>query len=73
MMTTAEAMKYWQSLRLYSNESCCTSSHEYYNREKNLLVPKPDGSVCDRELAWRQYVRIRDNDPNFPFNKQWLI
>lgn len=71
MMNAAEAMKYWQSLNTFEEESCCASAHEYFDKHSKL-VPKPDHMVCDRELAWRQYVRIRDNDPNFPFNRKWL-
>lgn len=73
-MTTAEAMRVWQSHRTHEidNENCCIYSHEYIDKN-NRLVPKADHLVCEREIAWRTYVRIRDNNPNFPFtNRNWL-
>jgi hypothetical protein len=74
-MTVCEAMECWQSLLTYEfdDEVCCHQSHEYYNSDKKMIVPKCDERVCERERAWRNYVRVRDNDPNFPFNKEWLI
>ena len=29
---------------------------------QNFIVatPKPDSKVCEREIAWRKYVRLRD-------------
>lgn len=70
-MTVKEAMRIWQSLITFDDESCCNSSHEYYDKNSKLS-PKQDHLVCDREMAWRRYVRLRDNDPHFPFNRKWL-
>lgn len=73
-MTAAQAMQAWQSLRSYEveNENCCIYAHEYIDKN-NRAVPKADHAVCERELAWRTYVRIRDCNPSFPFtNKNWL-
>jgi hypothetical protein len=44
------------------NNQCCTSQH--VTTFTNCW--KPDDQVCDRELAWRRYVRLRDGDPLFP-------
>lgn len=49
-----------QPLLEYGN--CCNRKHNDYDNS-----PKHDDNVCDRELAWRVYVRIRDNNPGFPF------
>lgn len=71
MMTAGQAMKIWQKLLHEDDEVCCTNSHEYFV-QKNQVAPKPDDMVCERELAWRTYVRIRDNNPNFPFDQQQI-
>lgn len=70
-MTSGQAMKIWQKLLFEDEEACCNKAHEYYTN-KNEVVPKPDDMVCERELAWRTYVRLRDNNPHFPFNKNQL-
>lgn len=78
-MTTTQALKIWERLqpratikvnKFYEDipGPCCKGSHEYYNTQKNQVVYKPDHMVCDREMAWRRYVRLRDNNPDFPFN-----
>jgi len=66
-MTSGQAMRIWQKLLSIDDEACCKNSHEYYI-DKNKAAPKPDPLVCERELAWRNYVRIRDKNPDFPFN-----
>lgn len=35
--------------------NCCAENH--FSPDKG---PLPDNMVCQRELAWRKYVRIRD-------------
>lgn len=70
-MTVKDAMREWQRHITFENESCCNGSHEYFDH-KNKVIPKPDNMVCDRELSWRKYVRVRDKDPHFPFNKRFL-
>jgi hypothetical protein len=50
------------------NGNCCNGAHTYGN-----LRPKPDEHVCERENAWRRYVRLRDGDPEFPFKKELRI
>lgn len=39
--------------------ACCTqpNSSGHYDRQGD---PLPDDMVCDRERAWRDYVRLRD-------------
>lgn len=71
-MSLADEMKKWQSTRIFSDEICCLKSHEYYNGALKI-IPKPDEYVCEREKAWRNYVRKRDNNPQFPFDRKWLI
>lgn len=41
---------------------CCRQEHEY---SKFSHSPKPDNDVCEREKAWREYVRERDGNPRF--------
>lgn len=82
-MTVSEALKIWQSLqptetviinKYYADipGPCCKGSHEYYSTHKSQIMFKPDHMVCDREKAWRRYVRLRDNNPDFPFNNNFL-
>lgn len=83
-MTASQALRIWQSLRptevikvgkFYEDVPgpCCKASHEYFNSQKNSISFKPDHMVCDRERAWRRYVRIRDNNPDFPFNNTFAF
>jgi len=83
-MTTVQALKLWENLRpttimkvngTYEDVPgpCCKGAHEYYNNEKSQIIFKPDHLVCDRERAWRRYVRIRDNNPDFPFNNTFAF
>lgn len=69
-MTAGQAMKIWQKLLHEDDEACCMNSHEYLINKQ--ATPKPDDLVCERELAWRTYVRLRDNNPLFPFHKDQL-
>jgi hypothetical protein len=71
MRTLQQAIKQWQEQLDDWDSTCCNNSHDYLS-DFGLLVAKPDDKVCSRELAWRQYVRIRDDNPNFPFNKENL-
>ena len=64
-------MKIWQKLLHDDDEACCMNSHEYFIT-KSEVAPKPDDLVCERELAWRTYVRLRDRNPLFPFKKEQL-
>lgn len=83
-MTVQQAMRLWQSLqpttiikveKFYEDApgTCCKASHEYYNAQKSQIMFKPDHLVCDRERAWRRYVRLRDNNPNFPFSNNFAF
>lgn len=78
-MTVTRALRLWESLqptttikvnKFYEDVPgpCCRGSHEYYNSQKSQIMFKPDHMVCEREKAWRRYVRLRDNNPDFPFN-----
>lgn len=51
-------------------ESCCFQGrHESFQSSARDDMPfytiEPDEQVCERERAWRQYVRIRDNNPYY--------
>lgn len=72
-MTSNQAMRIWQNLSGDYEVSCCKGSHEYYSNSKSQIVFKPDHLVCDRERAWRRYVRLRDNNPDFPFNNTFIF
>lgn len=69
------AFEEWRSLRPESGGSCCNVSHfKRPNILDNVIdqldgkgEPLPDADVCERERAWREYVRIRDCNPEFPF------
>ena len=52
-----EAMKLWQSI---PSASC--QCHTHYTKKG----PVPDYMVCERERAWRNYVKIR-GEPKFEF------
>jgi len=65
-MTVREAYIKWQNTLNKWTRTCCNQQHEYINN-LGLLMPKEDDQVCERERAWRQYVRLRDESPNFPF------
>jgi hypothetical protein len=69
MISLQEAIKQWQNQLDDWDDTCCNSSHDYLS-DIGLLYSKPDSQVCKRELAWRQYVRIRDDNPHFPFNSK---
>ena len=63
----AEAFNEWAKLKPENKfESCCAVGHYYYD-ESFIEAPRPDEKVCAREKAWRNYVRLRDNNPSWPF------
>lgn len=83
-MTVTQALRLWEGLqpstiirvnKFYDEVPgpCCKASHEYYNSQKSQITFKPDHMVCDRERAWRRYVRLRDNNPEFPFNNTFAF
>lgn len=44
---------------------CCFNEHFISKAFSEVLIPIDDNLVCKRELAWRHYVRRRDNDPSY--------
>jgi hypothetical protein len=66
-MTLKEAYEFWQRWREDNMGSCCHAGHFSYSGVKRW-IPRPDKDVCAREKAWRMVVRIRDNQPNWPFD-----
>lgn len=62
---------------------CDTHGHYYRvkveGRSKKLgkydLIPRPDNEVCERERAWRAYVRLRGEAPieNKPKKKEGYL
>lgn len=71
MITLKEAIEQWQNQIDDRRDNCCNHSH-FITDEIGSLIPKPDNEVCRREQAWRVYVRIRDNNPTFPFARRWF-
>lgn len=63
------AMETWQRLQPRDGAKCCQVQHNF-GTPSGLGDPKPDDRVCPRELAWRFYVRARDQNPGWPFLKQ---
>jgi hypothetical protein len=49
-----KAAREWQSFDPETNCVCPT----HFNMAGD---PLPDDSVCDRERAWRRYVKVRDS------------
>jgi len=72
MISLKEAIEQWQNQIDHYRDNCCNQSH-FNNDEIGNLTPKPDSEVCKREQAWRTYVRIRDNNPTFPFGRKWFL
>lgn len=68
MMTVQEAYFMWRRHLEGKGYICCSKSHCYFD-DRDGFVPKADEDVCERERAWRIYVRLRDNNPNFPFGE----
>jgi hypothetical protein len=64
-----QAYKEWVKTFPVSGGSCCFKMHTYVHPVTFVIKPKDDEDVCARELAWRNYVRIRDNNSLFPFNR----
>lgn len=52
----------WKFLQPEPGSSCCPNEHVFLER------PRPDHQVCEREAAWRKYVRLRDCNPEYPMN-----
>ena len=63
MKALKELMIEWQSLKPL-NGSCCAPGH--FDKRGDRWMHRKDEYVCPRELAWRKYVRVRDNDPTWP-------
>lgn len=57
----------WLALRPEPGRKCCDHPHYYVGASEK---PLGDCGVCDREKAWREYVRLRDGDPEYPFHKR---
>jgi len=65
MTKTQIALKEWHaSARLLDNLGRCCFRRHAPNWGRGY---HPDNEVCARENAWRNYVRLRDNNPLFPF------
>lgn len=65
-MTVREAYLKWQKELSGWSSNCCQKSHHFID-ERGCITWKSDQDVCRREQAWREYVRLRDENPNFPF------
>jgi hypothetical protein len=65
-MTLFEAYENWVRWYPGDRQECCAGGHFMYGGGKRWN-PKSDDKVCERELAWRKVVRIRDSDLRWPF------
>ena len=54
----------WMSLPSCEDRRCIHAT---------LTKWRPDELVCDKELAWREVVRERDGDPEFPFRERVAV
>jgi len=63
----SQALKSWIETRerLKDDGKCCARMHKDLNGR-----PMPDDFVCESEIKWRRYVRLRDNNPQFPWEVQ---
>ena len=66
------AYENWQRQLSEWGNMCCNKAH-YYMDDYGRCVWKTDSDVCKREKAWREYVRARDCNPNFPFGNRDFI
>lgn len=57
----------WVALRPTDLKKPCCQGFHFTTRE--YWDPLPDSVVCEREKAWRNYVRERDQNPDFPFRR----
>jgi len=62
-----EALNKWMETRerLKDGGRCCFREHEDLSGG-----PIQDEFVCESELKWRRYVRLRDKNPRFPWEVQ---
>jgi hypothetical protein len=67
-MTVREAYLNWQNQLSDWSLVCCSKPHHFIDH-LGRYTWKPDSEVCKREIAWRNYVRLRDCNPHFPFNE----
>jgi len=56
---------YQPDSRYGRDATCCHRDHWVKKSFSSKTVPLDDDLVCDRELAWRKYVRYRDRNPSF--------
>jgi hypothetical protein len=66
MTDLRKAFLHWVAERPDANRKCCEGPH--YSLPG--WEPLPDSLVCDREKAWRAYVRIRDLHHDYPFRRR---
>lgn len=58
----------WLALRPDDEKKPCCQGYHFTTRE--YWDPLPDSVVCDREKAWRAYVRVRDGNQDYPFRRR---
>jgi len=61
MTEVTEALNTWQR----TDPRTCKDAHLRRNGV-GFFFWKKDDEVCERELAWRKYVRLRDEKPDWP-------
>lgn len=69
MTELLKALRKWETAPMRNGGTCCGYSH-FKREESGLFTDAKDIDVCVRELAWREYVRMRDANPTYPFNKR---
>lgn len=61
----------WKELQPEPNKPCCHIDHNQPRCDEfGELISEPDELVCEREKAWRRYVRLRDGNSYWPFNRR---
>lgn len=63
ILPVRKAYLHWVAEHPETSKRCCDRSHFSIPS----WDPLPDDMVCERERAWRQYVRARDGVESYPF------
>lgn len=65
MSPVRKAFLRWVALRPDPGKKCCEPPHYTLPGWE----PLHDDFVCERERAWRDYVRLRDRNKEYPFRR----
>lgn len=64
----SELFQAWKGLNVKEDGDCCGNDHFWLDNYGIWRFHK-DEQVCVKELAWRKYVRLRDRNENYPFDR----